>query len=257
MKEQSLYIADGHHRYETALQLKQKHFLFFNRSLLTVSMQFDDKRHISPAVFYYKTSFIRFFKSHPLKTSYQKHFTRFIRNVSSDLNTFASALSAHSDNLSPYDPDSPWHFLHVGSDMVYTFSGYMLDGYLYFNYPETKRTTLQASSVLRYRNENDFESLEYKIVNDFVYFRLNTAAALRLKSQLMLGINRWKDVNLVKHELYDAMIVDLSLAQSIHYFPVNRKSILFGFGIQESIYYIYSHGFQFQLGFLFQVGIQL
>ena len=95
------------------------------------------------------------------------------------------------------------------------------------------------------------------IANDFVYFRLNTAAALRLKSQLMLGINRWKDVNLVKHKLYDAMIVDLSLAQSIHYFPVNRKSILFGFGIQESIYYIYSHGFQFQLGFLFQVGIQL
>lgn len=236
---------------------KQTHFLFLNRSTLTASVQFICKGHTTPAVFYYEISFDRFYKNPPLRASYQKNFTRFIHDLAADLSAYSSTLSSKHDNPAEYHPGSPWYFLHTGSDIIYTFSGYLIDGYLYFSHPETQRTALRTGGVLRYRHENDFESLEYKLANDLLYYRLNKIAAIRLKSQLLLGINRWKDVNRVKHELYDAVIVDLSLAQSIHYFPVNRKTILLGVGIQESLYYIYSHGFQFQAGLLFHVGIQL
>lgn len=236
---------------------KQTHFFFLNRSTLSASMQFRREGHETPVIIHYESFFDRFLKSPSLKESYQKNFESFIQNMAVDLSAYSRALPFKDNSLTDNHHDCPWNFLNSGSDIIYNFSGYIIDGYLYFSHPEIQKITLRAGGVLRYRNEEDFESLEYKLANDFLFYRLNRIAAIRFKSQLLLGINRWKDMDHVKHELYDAMIFDLSLAQSVHYFPINRKSLLFGIGIQESVYYIYSLGFRFQTGLLLQVGLQI
>ena len=74
---------------------------------------------------------------------------------------------------------------------------------------------------------------------------------------MFFGFNKWNDISTVDHKLNDAIIFDASLSQSILFNPLDKKSFIFGAGILENIYYIYSRGNRFQIGFTMYFGIKL
>ena len=99
--------------------------------------------------------------------------------------------------------------------------------------------------------------MEFALSSDNLFYRLDPILLFRGKSQLLFGINRWNDLNREKRELYDALILDLSLSQLIQYNPVNNTSLIFGLGFMENIYYIYSENVNFQCNILIQLGCKL
>ena len=141
--------------------------------------------------------------------------------------------------------------------MVISANGHTIDAGLTFSYPEANLSTLRSFGIMRYRKEDRFESLEYGLMNDVLYYRLHRNWLSRFSTQLLLGVNRWMDIDTTAHDLYDAAIVDFSLGQSIHYSPRNIRTISFGIGIQENVFYIRSLGFQFRVGLLFSLGIHI
>ena len=79
----------------------------------------------------------------------------------------------------------------------------------------------------------------------------------RLKSQIMLGINRWDDIDANGHDMWDIILVDVSFSQTIQFNPRSRGSILLGVGLMESANYVYSKGLRFQPGVVLQAGFKL
>jgi hypothetical protein len=73
----------------------------------------------------------------------------------------------------------------------------------------------------------------------------------------MIGVNRWKDYQTYDHKLYDAIILDFALNQKVIFNPLDRNSLLVGFGISEDLSYIYSRGLNLQFGFLISLGLKL
>ena len=103
----------------------------------------------------------------------------------------------------------------------------------------------------------DYESIEFGLSIDRLYHRIKQQMVFRGKSQLMLGVNRWKDIETKAHKLYDIGIIDFALSQSLIYNPLDRGSILFGIGLQQNVSYIYSKKIQVQLGLVIHIGLKL
>jgi hypothetical protein len=88
-------------------------------------------------------------------------------------------------------------------------------------------------------------------------YRLNPLWLAGYRCNLLFGLNRWKNMKQTDHELYDALIGDFSMMQSIHYHPKNAKTVTFGFGLYQGIYYVYSRDISFEAGFTVHLGMQL
>jgi len=110
---------------------------------------------------------------------------------------------------------------------------------------------------LRYRTSKDFESIEFGLSTDYLFYRFLQNFVFRGKSQLMFGLNRWKDIETVDHKIYDTFIVDYFLSQGLIYNPLDKRSLVFGIGIQENLYFIYSKDFKFQPGLLIHFSVKL
>ncbi len=74
----------------------------------------------------------------------------------------------------------------------------------------------------------------------YLFYRFHQNFVFREKSQLMFGLNRWKDIEPVDHKIYDAFIIDYSLSQGLIYSPLDKRSLVFGIGVQENLYCISS-----------------
>ncbi|MBN1894300.1 hypothetical protein JW906_07380, partial [bacterium] len=111
--------------------------------------------------------------------------------------------------------------------------------------------------LLRYRRQRLFESIEWGLMNHSLSYRLNLSWMVQLRSNFLLGINRWKDMKTAEHEWVDACICDLSFAECVQFQPRDARSVIFGIGIQQGVYYVYSHGFTFEAGLFVRAGVQL
>ena len=148
--------------------------------------------------------------------------------------------------------------LFSGGDVVVATRGWIFDGAVFFSHREARKQFFRSGGYnLRYRNSKDFESIGFGLTIDYLFHRINSYMVFRGKSQLMFGLNRWKDIDRKDHKLYDILILDYSLSQSLIYNPLDRRGFLFGIGLQENVYYIYSKGIEFQLGLLVHLGLKL
>lgn len=64
-------------------------------------------------------------------------------------------------------------------------------------------------------------------------------------------------MDIVKHKLYDALIGDFSISQTLNVFPINRRTPVLGLGFYQNVFYINSMNFKFQAGLLFNIGFKL
>jgi len=149
----------------------------------------------------------------------------------------------------------PWMQLNARGYFIVTRDGYLIDGRLYFTYPEARRLFPDDAGLIRYRHGKNFESVEYGLLNSALNRRLNDRFLLRFQCHLLAGINRWRDMDTVRHKLYDALILDLSFSQSVNYHPSRVRTPVFGIGFSQSLYYVYSAGVQFRAGLVFNTGI--
>jgi len=144
-----------------------------------------------------------------------------------------------------------------GIDYIYGLNDYLFDGEIYFSNREAGNWFYRNGYGLRYRNSDTFESIEFGLSVDYMNYRFNHQFLLKLKSQLLFGVNNWLDYKTNEHEFYDAFIGDLSLSQSIEYNPLDKSFLIFGLGVAENLYYIYSKGLRVDAGLLVHIGIKL
>jgi hypothetical protein len=137
------------------------------------------------------------------------------------------------------------------------YGDFLVDGEIMFSGPETKKIFNRQGSIMRYRHENKFESLEFSLSNKQFNYRLNDKYLFTMKTKLFWGLNLWNSNEYRKHGLQDIFILDFSASQSILYNPFYKRGIICGLGIMEDATYIYSEYEKFKPYIMFQLGIKL
>lgn len=245
---------------------KKTNSLFYPRYQLNASFQVHQQRENSDAEYVGRLVYETVTRKPFFKDNSKKGFEAVVRNWQRE---FADDLDQISKDLSRSQPVTMENFrsgfdpvrrinMLSGADVIVGRGGWLLDGAVFFSDREARRQFFRSGGYnLRYRNARDFESVESGLSVDYLFIRFRRNVILRGKSQLMLGVNRWKDIDLVDHKFYDAFIIDYSLSQCLLYNPLDRRSLLFGIGLFEGIYYVYSKGVQFQPGVLIHMGLKL
>ena len=234
----------------------QKQFLFRNVFRLHASLfVYEKDKAVGELV--YRCQSPRWFRGLKIRRRYQSLIGELVRRIGSDLNGKNSIAIQNLANCRMISKQNPWMQLQAGSEMTLLTDGdFIIDGYLTFVYPEIRKRWIQSVGTMRYRHMDRFESIEWGLTSDWMMQRYHPDWALRFKSQLMIGINRWKDMKTYKHKLYDVFLLDLSLGQSLHYVGKNRRSITLGLGLIENVYYIHSTGIRIDAGLMIQAGVQ-
>jgi hypothetical protein len=160
-------------------------------------------------------------------------------------------------NYRPFRPNAPWLQLNTDANFIWLPDGFLVDGFLGFTYPEVQRSFLKSVTTLRYRQAEQFETIEFSLISKFLNYRLHPKYLFQFKSQLFLGINRWKDMETTRHKLYDALLGELSFSQNILFQPRHARTLYFGLGLHQNVYYIYTKGFKLQPGLIINIGMQL
>jgi hypothetical protein len=208
-----------------------------------------------------ESSRIKFFTKAELKRGYESAFRvwnqKLVDDVVAVVQGMENAGLPMPYNFRPYSPSAPWMQLNAGGDFILTTDGFLIDGSLHFAYPEAKQLFFNSAGIIRFRHQQKFESIEYGLMNHALNYRFNKKYIFQFRSHLLLGLNRWKDMNTVKHKLYDALLGDFSTNQLLHYHPRFARTPIFGLGFYQSVYYIDSMGSKFQFGVVFHLGMQL
>jgi hypothetical protein len=216
---------------------------------------------IPQGVLVFQSTAKRFFFGSTLQKGYESAFTAWLVDLSCNVSTTTQFLAGDRKtapyNYRPFKQNAPWMQLNAGTDLTMTNDGVTIDAQLHFTYPEATRLFSESPGTIRFRHQKKYDAIEYGLVNHVVNFRLDPVWLLQFKSNLFIGVNRWKDMKTVNHELYDALIGDFSISQAVHYHPQFARTLWFGCGLAQVVYYIDSQGFQFQYGLVCKIGFQL
>jgi len=145
----------------------------------------------------------------------------------------------------------------TGIDFIAGNHGWITDGEIYFSHREARNKFTRSGYNIRYRHGDTYESIEFGVSDRYLFYRWRNKSIFRLKSQFMIGFNRWNDYKTVNHKIWDAFIIDYSINQSLIYNPLDKRSLVFGIGLHENIYYIYSKRLKLQFGLLLNIGLKL
>lgn len=181
---------------------------------------------------------------------------RFVR----DLSIIAGTGETHpvTENLRSADPLGRMLNLYGGVDVTAMLDGWILDAQVFASSREAKRSFFRSGGYhLRFRDEQEFDAIEFGLATDYWHYRLHRNWMFRFKTQILLGINRWDDIDEGHRKLWDIVLADVSMSQMLHYNPLGRGSVIIGVGLMESLNYVYSKGLRFQPGLVFQVGFKL
>jgi len=196
-----------------------------------------------------------------LRTGFNKVLHNWQRELQNNLAEITNQLNSNQEpvleNLRPINAHARPVNLLGGGDFIWGTRDWIVDGEIFFSPREAKRSFFRSGYPLRYRRAHHFEAIEFGFSNDYWFYRWHRKWIFRIKSQLMYGFNRWNDFKTTKHKLWDLLIGDYSLSQSLIFNPLDKSALTFGFGLQENVYYVYSQGVKFQIGLLLNLGVKL
>ena len=244
---------------------KKTNSMFYPRYLLHSSVQVyqnSDKNEpeYTGQLLYENTFRVRFFRD-KLKRGFESVTHSWHRDLFSDLAELSSAVKEKRtpalDNFRIKRPEGRPVNMITGVDFLVGTQGWMTDGEIFFSHREAKKRFYRSGYNIRYRNADTFESIEFGLSNDYWFYRWRPDMIFRLKSQPLIGFNRWNDFETTGHKLWDAFIIDYSLSQSFIYNPLDKRSVIIGLGLMENIYYIYSRRVTFQCVLLINIGVKL
>jgi len=169
----------------------------------------------------------------------------------------SSSTGIMFNNLRRDIHDVNWINFYGGFDYIFGFRERLIDGEFYFSHREARSTFYRSGYGIRYRMADLFESIEFGSSVDYLLFRISSSIVVQLKSQLLIGANRWKDYRKTEHEIYDIFIGDFALSQCVILNPLDKTSLLIGLGLSEDLSYVYSRGLKFHIGLLVHMGFKL
>ena len=195
------------------------------------------------------------------RKAYEDLLLRWKHDFISDLNVIEASSPRDLRLMGNYrahrNKSHPVHMM-AGCNGIMTSENELLDVEIFFSDREARTLFYRNGGYnIRFRMADKFESIEFGLSNDYLFRRLSRTMVLRWQSQLMCGVNRWKDIRTRKRKIYDAVILDYSMSQNLIFNPIDRRHILFGIGIMEGINYIYSRNIHFEIGLLLHLGIKL
>ncbi len=195
-----------------------------------------------------------------LENGFKSVSSEWLKDMRADLGSLSSAENMSINSLQNFRAQKYYGRsvnMLSGIDIHGGTRDWLLDGEILFSSREAYKSYYRDGYNIRYRNSRKYESIELGLSGDYLFYRLDRNFLFRAKSQLMLGFNSWNDLDTAKHKLWDAFIADYSLSQSIIYNPLDKSSLVFGLGISQDVYYIYSKKINFQLSFLLNLGLKL
>jgi hypothetical protein len=115
--------------------------------------------------------------------SWQQEFFDDLSNISTDGNF-------NSQNLDNYRTKSysgrPVNML-IGFEGTLGSNDNMLDTEIYFSHREARKRFFRSGGYnIRYRNTDDFESIEFGLSNDYLFYRINPNLVLNVNHKLCL-----------------------------------------------------------------------
>jgi hypothetical protein len=228
-------------------------------AIISVSNSYNnEEKYLGSLVYEYSNAFKKV-KKQPGK-EYELFLSTWKYKFAADMLTVAANTT--SDSISP-----PLNFVKIKSDFrknmiisadfaAWTDS-WLADCEIMFSRPEPQKEFRRTGSILRYRHDKKYESIEFSISNQQYNRRITDKFVLLLKSKLFWGLNYWNDNEFKKHGLEDLFLADFSASQSILYNPFYKKGIIFGTGIMEDLTYIYTENIKFRPYLMLQIGIKL
>ncbi len=208
----------------------------------------------------YDSVFRKPFFRDDLKRGYETVMSRWQDQLLKDLEIISVGYSKRTSplhNLRPNSYDRRNKNMYCRVDVSRTGSSWIYDSRLFFAFREANRLTVNNGYALRYRKNERYDTIEYCLSNENIIFRLNNRSILEGSSNIFFGLNRWNDLEGTEHKIYDAFIFDFSIKQSLTYNPLDKRSLILGFGLHESLLYIYSKGFHSEIGLTVHLGIKI
>lgn len=209
----------------------------------------------------YEEGFQKFSIKTTEKLGYEKVLENWQKHFLSDINTFSTQFeNQESISLENYRNTSytgkPKN-MYMSTDAIVGLNFWALEGEIIFSPREVNQFFQRKSYNVRYRNEEELEIIEFDLFNTHINYRLNDRILFNTKGSFMLGLNKWKNLEDDEHELYDIAMLDLSFSQRIMWNPLDKRALVLGFGLFESVNYIYYYNVRFNPGFLISVGVKL
>ena len=128
---------------------------------------------------------------------------------------------------------------------------------IFFTRPETRRNNHYWAGIIRYNNNEEYESLAIGRKSEHYYCRRSNKLLFDIDLNILIGFCKWRKVDEENIKLYQVVDFELSSIQCIQYNPVNSKGIFFKAGFMENILYVIDKKPKFQLGTYLGVGLKL
>lgn len=190
---------------------------------------------------------------------YAELIEQWIKDFSVDLNEIAINKNEEIKPIYNFKPPDFQYQknLYTGTDISAGLNWWCIDVELLFSEPEATRTFFRTGKLIRYRNDEKYEALEFALISDYLYYRLHKNWLLNMKIMPFIGINRWNDIETEAYGLEEIFLFDLSFSQKIVFNKSDKKCITLGLGLTENVEYIINHDWMLQVGLLIHIGIKL
>ncbi len=144
----------------------------------------------------------------------------------------------------------------VVSGMVgFNWWGMQID--LFFSRPETTPSTTNNKGLLRYMNTEKVESVALGRQVPTASRRLNSDFLIDFEFDMLLGFNKWKNLEESKPQIYQMFNVNVSALETISYSPKNKNGVWLKLGLVQGVFYIYNKSPVWQLGMVGGIGFKL
>lgn len=230
--------------FSTALLLEARISVFENNS---------DSSFIGELMYQSEYKKRRIFEKQP--ESYANTFKVWQYEFNSDMNAI-SITGERSRLILPnlfYQEKIKNQYLNINISSAAGNNWWLIDAELYFSPPEIKKRTIYVANIFRYQNHPQFESFAYGWKSEHLQYRFNNILALDASSNILLGVNKWKNREEETHGLEQLFNLNISFTQAVCIKPLNKH--FYGkMGIIENMFYIYDFGFKFKPGGYITVG---
>lgn len=144
--------------------------------------------------------------------------------------------------------------MHLAVSGTMGLNWWQAEAEIWFTGVETTSKWVYTTSILRYQNQREFESIAIGKGIEHLRYRLNPLISYDGSFSLLIGINKWKNLREVQPTLYQIPQLNVSTVQSLVLAASNRRGLFLRAGVQGNFYYIYDKKPGFQAGLYLGAG---
>lgn len=152
------------------------------------------------------------------------------------------------------DPKVKSLYLNSMATVFFGINWWGVQGEMYFTRPETTSKNRVQATMVRYQDNDLYQSIAFGRKAEHLTGRLTQDLSTDADLNILLGLCRWKNIEVNKPKLYQVFDIGLSSIQSLLYNPLNKKSFLFRVGLIENLQYVIDRSPRLQVGLVVGAG---